>query len=75
MNLRSIMCVAACLWAAATMAQKVQQSSVCNADGTVTTGTYNGNTENSGNSGSSETPETPEDPDNSGGSAGFETGN
>ena len=43
-----------------------------NADGTVTTGTYNGNTENSGNSGSSE---TPEDPDNSGGSAGFETGN
>lgn len=46
-----------------------------NADGTVTTGTYNGNTENSGNSGSSETPETPEDPDNSGGSAGFETGN
>ena len=46
-----------------------------NADGTVTTGTYNGNTENGGNSGSSETPETPEDPDNSGGSAGFETGN
>ncbi len=46
-----------------------------NADGTVTTGTYNGNTENSGNSGSSETPDTPEDPDNSGGSAGFETGN
>lgn len=43
-----------------------------NADGTVTTGTYNGNTENGGNSGSSE---TPEDPDNSGGSAGFETGN
>ena len=36
MNLRSIMCVAACLWAAATMAQKVQQSTVCNADGTVT---------------------------------------
>ena len=46
-----------------------------NADGTVTTGTYNGNTENGGNSGSSETPETPEDPDNSGGSAGFETCN
>ena len=46
-----------------------------NADGTVTTGTYNGNTVNGGNSGSSETPETPEDPDNSGGSAGFETGN
>ena len=46
-----------------------------NADGTVTTGTYNGNTENGGNSGSSETPETPEDPGNSGGSAGFETGN
>ncbi len=46
-----------------------------NADGTVTTGTYNGDTENGGNSGSSETPETPEDPDNSGGSAGFETGN
>ena len=46
-----------------------------NADGTVTTGTYNGNTENGGNSGSSETPDTPEDPDNSGGSAGFETGN
>lgn len=43
-----------------------------NADGTVTTGTYNGNTENSGNSGASE---NPDDPDNSGGSAGFETGN
>jgi enterochelin esterase-like enzyme len=30
------MCVAACLCAAATMAQKVKQSTICNADGTVT---------------------------------------
>jgi enterochelin esterase-like enzyme len=33
---RYIMCVAACLCAAATMAQKVKQSTICNADGTVT---------------------------------------
>ena len=36
MKLKSITFVAACLCAAATMAQKVQQSTVCNADGTVT---------------------------------------
>ena len=36
MKLKMFMCVAACLCAAATLAQKVQQSTVCNADGTVT---------------------------------------
>ena len=30
------MCVAACFCAAATMAQKLKQSTICNADGTVT---------------------------------------
>ena len=33
---RYIMCVAACFCAAATMAQKLKQSTICNADGTVT---------------------------------------
>ncbi len=36
MKLKMFMCVAACFCAAATLAQKVQQSTVCNADGTVT---------------------------------------
>ena len=40
------MCVAACLCAAATMAQKVKQSTVCNADGTVTFKYENPNAKN-----------------------------